>query len=127
MELYFNYVWVLAATASACLWLRHGRRTVVNKRLSPVGLFPLIVILFPVISVSDDLWSVRNPAETKTFELRDQRAACPHSVFPGIAALPGRAGAELSFDPQPFGALFRAPLLDVDDPALDPLQNRLPP
>jgi hypothetical protein len=106
MELYLNYVWVLAGTASAYLWLRRGQRTVVNKRLSLVGLFLFIVILFPVISVTDDLWSVQNPAETKIFELRDQCAACPHSVFPGIAALPGRAGAALSIDPQPFGALL---------------------
>jgi hypothetical protein len=127
MELYLNYVWVLAATASACLWLRRGRRTVVHKRLSLVGLFLFIIILFLVISVSDDLWSFQNPAETKTFQLRDQRVACLHSVFPGIAARPDRAGTELSFDSQPFGALLHAPLLAVDNPALDPLQNRLPP
>jgi len=127
MELYLNYVWVLAGTASACLWLLPGQRTAVHKSWSLVGLFLFILMLFPAVSVTDDLWSFQNPAETRTFEFRDQRAACPHSVFLESAALPGRAGAELTFHPEQFGALLHASLIAVDNPALDPIQNRPPP
>lgn len=47
MELYLNFVWVLVATASVCLWLQHGLRALVSRRLSVAGLFPFIVISFP--------------------------------------------------------------------------------
>lgn len=92
-----------------------------------VGLFMFIVILFPVISVTDDIWLIQSPAETKTFQSHDEHAASVHSVFPGMAALPDRAASQLSLHPQRFGALFDFSLLAFDNPALDPLQNRPPP
>jgi hypothetical protein len=127
MELYLNYAWMCAAVTSACLWVRLGRRTLVHQHLSLVGLFLFIVILFPVISVTDDLWSVQNPAEAKTFQLREQRATSLHSASPGIEALLSRANAEFNFEPQRVSALLYGPLLAVDHPAPGPIQNRPPP
>ena len=126
MELFLNTVWVLVAIASVCFWVRLGRRTDA-ERLSFVALAMLIVMLFPVISVSDDLWSIQNPAETDTCQRRDHRAFCPHSIFPAIAAPPEAAGVELSFSFQRLGAPRHIPLLAVDNPALDPIQSRPPP
>jgi hypothetical protein len=103
MELSLDYVWVVAAITSACLWLRPGRRTLVSRRLSVVGLFPFIVILFPAISIRDDLRSIQNPAQTKTFQLRDQRENRPHSAFTAIAALPEPAVVHLSLGFQRLG------------------------
>jgi uncharacterized membrane protein YhaH (DUF805 family) len=62
LELYLNYVWALAASVSVGLWLRLGLRRFADRRQSFVGLFPSFVIVFPVISVSDDLWLIQNPA-----------------------------------------------------------------
>lgn len=126
MELLLNSVWALVAIASVCLWLRLGRRTDA-KRLSFVALAMLIVMLFPVISVSDDLWSIQNPAETVTCQRRDHRAVCPHSIYPAIAAPPEAAGVELSFSFQHLGAPRHIPLLAVENPALGPIQSRPPP
>ncbi len=87
----------------------------------------LFVILFPVISVSDDLWSIQNPAETDTYQRRDHLAACPHSVFPAVAALPQFAIAELTFGFQRSGALLRPPVLAVDYHIIDGIESRPPP
>jgi hypothetical protein len=57
----------------------------------------LIVILFPIISVSDDLWSIQNPAETDTVHRRDQLASPPPSIFPALAALCESVVAEMRF------------------------------
>ena len=79
----------------------------------------LLVILFPVISVSDDLWSVQNPAETDTCQRRDHRDLCSHTSFPAVAALPLPAVAELSFGFQRFSVSLRSFQPIPDNPALD--------
>ena len=95
--------------------------------MSFVALVMLIVILFPVISVSDDLWSIQNPAETDTCQRRDHRVCCSHSIFPAIAALPEPVLAELRFGYQSIAVPHDRPFVDVENPALAPIQNRPPP
>jgi hypothetical protein len=127
MELFFNSVWALVAVASVWLWLRLGRRTIADRHMSAIALVMLIVILFPVISVSDDLWSVQNPAEPDTSQRRDHRASCPHSIFPAIAATPEPVLADLSMGFQRLAAPINLQLPAFENPALDPIQNRPPP
>jgi len=67
MELFLNFSWALLTIASVCLWMRMERRIGAERRLPLVALALLIVILFPVISVSDDLQVLQNPAESDTF------------------------------------------------------------
>lgn len=127
MEFFFNFAWALVAAASVCFWLRRGRRTVSERHASLVALAMLIVILFPVISVSDDLWSAQNPAETDTSQRRDYRGCCSHSPFTAIAELPELVTAELSFDIESFDVPRRTQLPAIENPALDPIENRPPP
>jgi hypothetical protein len=87
MELILNLAWGLLALASICLWARVECREGVERRRQVIALLMLIVILFPVISVSDDLWSIQNPAETDAVQRRDPLALPPHSIFPALAAL----------------------------------------
>src|SRR5208337_1050121 len=98
-----------------------------ETRLSFIALVMLIVVLFPVISVSDDLWSLQNLAETDTCQRRDHLASCPHSIFPAVAALPLTAPPELTASFQPFVLPFMLPLRAVQNPALESVQNRPPP
>jgi hypothetical protein len=132
MELLLNLAWALLAALMLCLWLRFAQRTGTERRMQDrrmqfVALALLLLILFPVISVTDDLQAIQNPAETDSCQRRDHIVASPHSIFPAGAALPLPVFAELSFGILRIAApgSLRAPV--VDHPALAPIQNRPPP
>ncbi len=127
METILNLTWVAVAVVMVRLWLCYALREGATKRTQIPALVMLLVILFPVISVTDDIWSVQNPAETDTCQRRDHLASCPHSIFPAFAALPEHAIAEIAFSFARFDVPLRIPLLAIDNPALDPIQNRPPP
>ena len=127
MEIFLNLSWALLSVLIVCLWIRHESRTGASRRMSLIALVMLIVILFPVISVSDDLWSIQNPAETDTCLRRDHLASCTHSIFPAMAALPEPAFAAPAFSFQRFTALLTQQPLAIDNPALSGIQNRPPP
>ncbi|MDE3186735.1 MAG: hypothetical protein KGM96_04330 [Acidobacteriota bacterium] len=127
MEILLNLSWALLSVLTVCLWMCLESRTGVNRRMSFISLVMLIVILFPVISVSDDLWSLQNPAETDTCLRRAHQASCAHSIFPATAALPEQVFAAPRFGFQRFTAPLAQRPLAVDNPALDAIQNRPPP
>ena len=126
MELFLNSAWAVMAVVAICVWLCLERRDKAERRLSFVALVMLLVILFPVISVSDDLWSLHNPAETDTCQRRDHVAPCPHSIFHATAVLPEPPPAELAVF-QNLGVTLGFPELTHESPALGPIQNRPPP
>lgn len=127
MEFFLNFAWVLLATLMFCLWLRFAPRKGDGRGMQFVALALLALILFPVISVTDDLQAVLNPAETDSCLRRDHACGAPHCAAFPVAALP----------PPMFGALslgiLRAALLGslfapvADHPARGPIQNRPPP
>jgi hypothetical protein len=87
----------------------------------------LIVILFPVISVTDDLGASLNPAELDCCARRHHAVSSSHSVFPVAAMLPPPAFAEFSFGILRFAAPDNRPAPLVKIPALASIQNRPPP
>lgn len=127
MELFLNFVWMLAAILFVGLWLRLARRRGATPRVQAVALLMLIVILLPVISVTDDLLALRNPAELDCCARRHHAAFCPHSILPAVAAPPPQALAELSIGFSHFAAPGCPPLPLVKIPALASIQNRPPP
>jgi nitrate reductase NapE component len=129
MELFLNSAWALLAIASACLWKRLEHRTGAERRSPLIALALLIVILFPVISVSDDLQALQNPAESDTFQCqrRDCLASCPHSIHPAIAALPEPVFAEAAWSFQRNETGLNSSSRAVENPAFDAIQNRPPP
>jgi hypothetical protein len=132
MEFALNLAWVLLATLLFCMWLRlappdgHEHRTQ-DRRLQFVALAVLLLILLPVISVTDDLLAVQNPAETDSSVRRDHGCASAHSIFPSVAALPQPASAGVSFGFLRFAALGTLPAPLLHRPALAGIQNRPPP
>jgi len=128
MELFLNFSWALLTIASVCLWMRMERRIGAERRLPLVALALLIVILFPVISVSDDLQVLQNPAESDTFQCqrRDCLAGSSHAVHPAIAALPEPVFAEAVWSLQRYARLNFSSRA-VENPAFDTIQNRPPP
>jgi hypothetical protein len=127
MEQLFNLVWMFVATASIYLWLKRGRRNPKNGRSSLVGLAMLALILFPVISVSDDLWCLQNPAETDSYHRRDHGVGSSHQHFPASTALPESIGPELNFGFQRIDVPRVAELALAINPAFGFIENRPPP
>jgi hypothetical protein len=127
MEYFLNSAWAVMAIFTVCLWLRFDGRDRAERWLPFVALVMLLVIFFPVISVSDDLWSLQNLAETDTCQSRDHAGSCPHSLFPVIAALPESTPAELTFGYQRFVLPLSLMEPTVKMPALARVQNRPPP
>lgn len=127
MEILFNSIWALVVTAIVCLWVRFGERTNGDRRAPFVAMAMLIVILFPVISVSDDLWSIQNPAETDTCQRRGPFASCPHCTLPAFAAHPEPTFTGLRVVFQRLKSPVQPPLRAVDTHILDGIENRPPP
>lgn len=127
MELFLNFAWAAMAIAIVCVWARLDGKDWGKRRMSAVAMVMLIVILFPVISVSDDLWSLQNPAETDSCQRRDHLGSCPLSIFTAGAALPQAAPTALTASFQLLVLPFTLPLRAVQNPALETVQNRPPP
>ena len=74
METFFNLLWVAVAIALFGAWLASVRpqRTsaLPSVGLQLIALALLVVILLPVISLTDDLQANTNPAETEHFSRR---------------------------------------------------------
>ena len=71
MELLLNLAWLLVAGVIVCLWLREESREGPGSWGQLIAIAVLIAILFPVISVSDDLLAVQNASEGDNYLRRD--------------------------------------------------------
>jgi hypothetical protein len=127
METILNLTWVILAFVLVRLWLLYAPQDGASRRVQIVALAMLTVILFPVISVTDDLWSIQYPAETDTSLRRGVLASNPHSVFPAAAALPLLAVADPAVACRRLETPLQSPLVAIDKPGLDPIENRPPP
>ena len=137
MELFLNLAWAMLAALMFCLWLRFAPRNAPNRHMQDrriesrqmqfVALVILVLILFPVISVTDDLQAIQNPAETDSSLRRNQVGTIMHTVFPTVATLPPPAFEEISFGFLQQATPGSLPDLIVDCPALTSIQNRPPP
>ena len=127
MELVLNLGWALSAAMFFGIWLRHSRQAGADRRTQLVALAVLVLILFPVISVTDDLQAMQNPAEADCCLRRDHVVSTAHSIFPSVAGVPPPVFAELSFGFLQVAAPGSLSAPVVDHPALAPIQNRPPP
>jgi hypothetical protein len=127
MELLLNLAWMMLATAIIALWLLCSPRGGVGRLQQLLALAVLSLILFPVISITDDLLAAQNPAEADCCLRKDHVVSSAHSVLPALGSPPERcfAGPTLSFlrSAAPCGLSVRA----VDHPGLAEVQNRPPP
>lgn len=129
METTLNLAWVCLAVWMIWRWLRTAPRAGADRRAQFVALAMVLVILWPVISVTDDLSiATRNPAEIDTCWVRrnhDWLAA--HVLLPAAIALTVPPFASLAFDthqrrvPRELAAQTPIPW------ALWPIDNRPPP
>jgi len=127
MELVLNLVWVALAIAIVRMWLCHAPNEGTNRRTGFAALFLLLLILFPVISVTDDLQAMQNPAEAETALRKIQSAVNPYTICPTMATLPESAVSAVTLVVLPFAVATRSPFAVPDNPSLAPIQIRPPP
>ena len=111
-----------------CLWLRTAPDSGRDRRMQVVALALLLVILFPTISMTDDLLAIQNPAETDVYVCLDYlHYSSAHYFLP-------RAVETMApvLEEHPSGFLREAvpgtlPASLMNPPALAPIENRPPP
>jgi hypothetical protein len=126
MELALNLAWVLLAAAVVRLWMRHAPRQGEGIGTQIAALAVLLAILFPVISVTDDLQAAQNLCEVEACVRRAQASTSPHSVFPS-AALPPAILAEPAFGDLGIRTPCQTPVSRVNNRCLAVVRNRPPP
>jgi hypothetical protein len=127
VEIILNFVWLAVAATMVTLWWRQPFSAKPQRGLQLIAIAALLLILFPVISVTDDLMAAQSPAETDTTVRRDHQADELHVLFPATAMLP--ATAMDAFFPESGYAMriSNLPVAEVVSPALMQPVNRPPP
>lgn len=127
MEILLNLVWAALALLIVCQWLRLDSTSGADRRRQIVAIAVLLAILFPVISVSDDLMSMQSATETDTCQRRDYLApSATHPVLP-FAAIVTALAFDVSFGSPRFVAARSLPLPSLQHPNLGVNGNRAPP
>jgi hypothetical protein len=127
VEILLNLAWAALAVFIVCLWLRLGDRTGLDRRRQIIALVVLLAILFPVISVSDDLMAAQTATEQDSCQRRDYLApSSAHPIVP-LAAIVYALHFEMSFGTPRFIAIRTPSLPSVEHPELGGIENRPPP
>jgi hypothetical protein len=130
MEMTLNLAWVALAVWMVWAWVRfaprEGRPGSVDWRVQLVALGLVILILFPAISMTDDLTATRNPAEVDTYIRRDHDWLHPHVLIPAAMVLAISLFARLSLGTVELIARSAPPAV-TSCAALHPIENRPPP
>src|SRR5580692_9435842 len=96
MEIILNIAWVACSLGLIWLWARNTTSNPVQLKMQILALAMVVLLLLPVISVSDDLMAMQNPAETDTCLRKAQHPDDIHpSVVPASFALPEEIVTEL--------------------------------
>jgi hypothetical protein len=127
MEVLLNLAWLLLTAGMALLWVRFGVRRGVSRPAQGMALLVLLLVLFPVISVSDDLLALQNPAEADCCLRRVDAAVGAHSVLPAIAVLPQPPADEVRTDVHRLAATGERISSAEAQPGLAGIDNRPPP
>ena len=66
MEIILNIAWALCSLGLVWLWTRGSESNPVPRRTQILALAMVVLLLLPVISLSDDLMAMQGPAESDT-------------------------------------------------------------
>lgn len=92
MELFSNLLWLALSSLLLVLWVLHRKRGSDESRHSSIGiqfiaLALLIVILLPVVSLTDDLQACTLPAESEHLSRRSDFQTIPDFSQPAISVV----------------------------------------
>jgi hypothetical protein len=127
VEILLNLAWAALALLIVGLWLRLGSAASTDRRRQIIAIAVLIAILFPVISVSDDLMAVQSATEQDSCQRRDYLvASSAHPVVP-FAAIVSALYFEMSFGSPRFVSTRSLSLPPIEHPELRVTGDRAPP
>jgi hypothetical protein len=128
MELVLNLEWVVLATLMCWLWVHHpARRKSRGRSAQFVSLALVLVMMFVVISIYDDMAMAQNPAETSCFQREDFSGARAHAMQHPVATVSQPLFSGPSFKVFYLGVTDNHPAPTLRSPALGSIQNRPPP
>ncbi|MGB8029162.1 MAG: hypothetical protein WCF30_05790 [Terracidiphilus sp.] len=127
MELALNLEWMALAIAMCWLWVHHARREGRGRPAQFVSLALVLVIMFVVITMYDDMAMAQNPAETRCFQREDDLGSHTHAALHPVAASTPTLAAELPFNTVRFAVPGSLHFPTVKVPVLSSIQNRPPP
>jgi len=127
VEILLNSVWALLALLIVTVWLRLEVPEGTDRRRQIIVILILIAILFPVISVSDDLMAMQSATEQDGLQRRDYLAASSaHPVLLFAAIVPALI-IEMSPGSPPFISIRGLPRPSIERAVLSVSGNRPPP
>ncbi len=132
MELLLNLAWVAVAAGLVFLWLNEASGGVPknreDRRRQLIAIAILIAILFPVISVSDDLLAMQNASESDNYLRRDHLVPFTgHPIQPVMTFIGVILFAGLGYVFLRFVASAMVPVKKLQHPELSAIENRPPP
>src|SRR5580698_2510975 len=127
MELALNLEWMALTIAMCGFWVLHGLRKGPGRQVQFIALALVLVTMFVVITMYDDMAMARNPAETRCFQREDDSGVRAHDPFHPVVASTPTLAAELLFSTICVAAPDSLLVPPVKVPALSSIQNRPPP
>lgn len=135
MELLLNIVWLALAVPALWIWRRKPAHTSTPQRFGRGRPYLLLgcalVLLFPVVSATDDLHAMRPEMEESNASKRllKHAGASKTSAWTHLTGsfLPETAATQLGRDDQFCGAVFGASLPLLECPTFSQKDSRAPP
>jgi len=127
MESALNFAWMVLAALMLWLWLRYAPSEGASQRTQIVALVVIILILFPAISVTDDLVAAQNTTEVEACQRKDHACSNAHFTLHPVAMMSFSTSAELLYRSLGVAAVNRKLVPLLKNPAMASIQNRPPP
>jgi hypothetical protein len=133
MELLLNLIWVLLAVPAFWLWRHEAMPAGRNRYLTP-GRYVLVLgfallMLFPVISATDDLRAMQPETEESSARRVSRNAENEKDPIIRLGAVPALLGVSVLIAPleQFCGLVLATPQVAPFDPAIAVSNGRAPP
>jgi hypothetical protein len=127
MELALNLVWFVIAALMLLLWTCHAVRNGENNRTQIIALIVLILVIFPVISVTDDLMIAQNLAEAACSQRKDYGRANAHPELFPLPAIYSAIFVEYSSSVIQIASVGRLSTPEIRALVIHSIDNRPPP
>jgi hypothetical protein len=128
MEIILNLAWVLCALGLFWFWARAGVSDSASRKTQILALGMVVLLLLPVISLSDDLIAMQGPAESDMCLRRALHADESHpSVIPHAMAMPEQLFIALSIGGLPQKTVELPRVMPPQTSFIRSLDSRPPP